>query len=96
MSEFNAKEYWRDRPYKKFVVDLTATRGTGRNKVKRHQRMICGGATSQDAIRAAQENTFLVGCGRLSGSCRLATPEDLGASRYVPPEQRARDADPVR
>lgn len=76
MSEFNAKEWWADKPSKVWVASLTSTKGTGRRKVQKHHIMYVRAKTSAGAIRTARENTFLVG--RLSGTVRLATPTDLG------------------
>ncbi len=79
--EFDAKAYWATRKYKKFVVKLTSTIGRGKQAIKKHQTMYCGGENSAQAIKVAKENTFL--SGRISGSCRLATPTDLGCVMTV-------------
>jgi len=76
--EFNAKEYWSTRTFKKWVVQLTSTKGTGRRKTQKHHTMYVRAKDSAGAIRTARENTFLAG--RLSGHVRLAEPSDLGCT----------------
>ncbi len=83
---FDAKAYWATRKYKKFVVSLTSTIGRGKQAIRKHQVMYCGGENSAQAIKVARENTFL--SGRISGSCRLATPEDLGCVATVRPGEQ--------
>ncbi len=84
-AKFDAKAFWATRLYKSWVIHLTATVGRGRHKSRTHHVMYVRAKDSAGAIRTAKENTFLKG--RLSGSCRLATPEDLGC--VATPARRA-------
>jgi len=82
--QFDTQAYWSTRRYKSWVVFLTSTKGTGRNKTQRSHVMYVRASNSQIAIATAKRNTFLTG--RLSGHCRLATPTDLGCVASTPRE----------
>jgi len=73
MSAFNAEEYWRDKPRKTWVVHLERKRG---RKVLDTQKIIVSASTEQEAKRTAVANSFIKPTNY--GSCRLATPADLG------------------
>ncbi|CAE6821550.1 hypothetical protein R70006_06224 [Paraburkholderia domus] len=71
---FDTEAYWRDRPSKKWVVEVTKKRG---GQIQ-HQTMYVGAATNDGAARTARANTLIRG--RVSTTVRLATPRDLGAT----------------
>lgn len=69
---FDAEAYWRDKPFKKWVVYLT--KGSGKKTDNR--TMYIGAATEEKAIACAKRHCVLTG--RINGRARLATPSDLG------------------
>ena len=73
---FDAEEYWRDKPYKKWVVRLE---GKNRKTGKKDSMSINVTAkTPEGAIATAKRHCALL-VGKVEGSARLATPPDLGA-----------------
>lgn len=80
-ADFNAEEYWRDKPSKAWVASLKSTKGKGRHKVEKHHRMYVRAKDSVGAIRTARAFTFLTG--RISGTVRLATPTDIGCVEHA-------------
>jgi hypothetical protein len=72
---FDAEAYWRDKPFKKWVVYLT--KGSGKKTDNR--TMYIGAATAEKAIACAKRHCVLTG--RINGRARLATPSDLGCTQ---------------
>jgi len=72
---FNAETYWRDIERKKWVVEITATRGL---RTYRDTKYVAA-KTREGAEDCALRETLLEGA-RVA-STRLATPEDLGCER---------------
>jgi len=81
---FEAEEFWRDKPIKKWVVDLERKKrlrksATIEEKRRHSHRMYVAARDKSGAIITAKNNTFLqkpVICVGI----RLATPDDLGCS----------------
>lgn len=74
--DFNAEEYWRDKYYKVWVVDIVVDRRSDKQK-RMQDRKYVRARTKQGAIKTAKFHTHLKG--RIRTSTRLATPSDLGA-----------------
>lgn len=73
MSAFNAQEYWRDKPVKKWVVTLEKQRG---GRVVEMDKLIVSARSEISAKRTAAANSMMNATHY--GSCMLATPNDLG------------------
>ena len=77
---FDAEEFWKDKPYKAWVVHLE-----GKNRRAGKKDSMCLNITAktpESAIATAKRHCALL-VGKVEGSARLATPPDLGA-RWVP------------
>lgn len=81
---FDAEEYWRDKPYKCWVVCLYSGKGSikpstsGRRKEYRAYYNVQA-RTAERAIEVARCYCTVLS-GRIYGTARLATPGDLGYS----------------
>lgn len=73
MNNFNAEEYWKDKLYKTWVVTLRKSQG---RKVIDIDTKYIRARTKGAAIETAKYHTLMTG--KLTASCRLATPTDLG------------------
>lgn len=76
--DFNAEEYWRDKPIKKWVVYLERQRG---GRVVERDTKIVSASTYAMAKQTAAANSLIDPTH--VGLCRLATPVDLGATMMV-------------
>ncbi|PRZ51185.1 hypothetical protein BX589_12026 [Paraburkholderia fungorum] len=73
--DFDAESYWRDKPYKKWVVEV----GRWNGRFVTSQTVYVSAKTQEGAEATAKANTVVTG--RLSARARLATPRDLGCTR---------------
>ena len=69
---FDAEAYWRDKPFKKWVVYLEK----GSRKKSDSRIMYIQARNKERAITCAKQHCVLTG--RIIGRARLATPSDLG------------------
>jgi hypothetical protein len=72
---FDAEEYWKDKPFKKWVVRLA----TGSGK-KEQSALYWVQARNEERAIAVAKSVCTVLNGRIRGTARLATPRDLGCS----------------
>jgi len=81
---FDAEEYWKDKPYKCWVVCLSSNKGKVKpskcGKRKEYLAFYNVQARMEErAIEVAKKHCTVLS-GRIYGTARLATPADLGAT----------------
>lgn len=73
--DFDAEAFWRDKPFKKWVVEV----GRWNGRFRAAQTLYVSAKTQEGAETTAKANTIVAG--RLSVHARLATPRDLGCTK---------------